>query len=159
MGTDGAEQMATLVLFAIFIAVLPSLSKTAITLAVWFIGSQSILSYATAGIAKAISPTWRAGVGISLIMGSEAHGQPFISVVLARFPVFAKLLCWLVVLFECTFPLVLLAPEAITISMLLIGFVFHLGCAISMGLNAFLFAFPGTYVCVAYIAQQMSPNW
>ena len=34
---------------------------------------------------------------------------------------------------------------------------FHLGCAVIMGLNTFLFAFPGTYLCIAYVVERTSP--
>jgi hypothetical protein len=37
--------------------------------------------------------------------------------------------------------------------------MFHLACAATMGLNAFLMAFPGSYLCVAYAAQKISPFW
>src|SRR5262245_57802935 len=113
MGGDGAEQMATLTLFACSVAVLPGLNHTATTFAVWFIAGQSILSYVTAGIAKVISPTWTRGSAISLIMSSEAYGQPWVSAVLKAHPRLARLLTWSVVLFECSFPLILVAPESV----------------------------------------------
>ena len=56
-GGDGAEQMATLTLFAAGVALLPGLDPDIVILAVWFLGGQSILSYATAGIAKAVAPS------------------------------------------------------------------------------------------------------
>lgn len=159
MGSDGAEQMAILTLFAVCIAALPGLDQNMIKLAVWFVGGQSILSYGTAGIAKAISPTWRRGEAISLIMGSESYGQPWASVLLEAHPRASKLLTRLVVLFECCFPLIIVMPTSIALVILVAGVAFHLGCAVSMGLNAFLLAFPSSYICVAYIAQETSPFW
>jgi hypothetical protein len=54
----------------------------------------------------------------------------------------------LVIHFEGAFPVILIAPAEITITLLsLLWFAFHLGCAV-MGLNAFLLAFPGLYASV-----------
>jgi hypothetical protein len=158
-GGDGAEQMATLTLLAACVALLPNAEHATVTLAVWFIGGQSLLSYATAGIAKAMSPTWIKGDAVPLIMGSEAYGQPWASGVLGANPRLAKLLTRSVIAFECCFPLILVAPKSVAIAMFFVGAQFHAGCAITMGLNAFLFVFPASYVCVAYVAQQISPFW
>jgi hypothetical protein len=62
-----------------------------------------------------------------------------------------------VVIFECAFPIVLVAPQPVTWLLLLIGLSFHLGCAITMGLNSFLLVFPATYPCVVVIATSTSP--
>lgn len=159
MAGDGAEQLAVLTLFATCVAVLPRADHTATTLAVWFVGGQTILSYATAGIAKVISPTWRGGGALPLIMGSEAHGQPWAATLLNAHPALGRLLTRSVILFECVFPLIMVAPKGVAIGLLVVGVVFHVGCAVSMGLNTFLLAFPGSYICVVYIAQRTSPLW
>jgi hypothetical protein len=157
MASDGAEQMAILTLFAACVVVLPGRNEEMTNLAVWFIGAQSLLSYATAGVAKALSRTWRQGNALPLIMGSGSHGQPWAAKLLATHPRMAKLLTRSVIVFECCFPFIILAPLPVVIAFLIVGFMLHLGCAISMGLNAFLLAFPGSYLCVAYLAQRLSP--
>jgi hypothetical protein len=157
--SDGAEQMALLSLFATVVAVVPGVDEGTITLAVWFVAGQSILSYLTAGVAKAISPVWRGGQAITMIMGSESHGQPWAAQLLDSYPTMARFVTRSVVIFECAFPLILLAPREAAMLMLAAGFAMHLGCAVTMGLNAFLLAFPGTYLCVIYAAQRMSPSW
>lgn len=157
--SDGAEQMAVLTLFAACVTLVPGPNAVTATLAVWFIAAQAVLSYATAGIAKALSETWRAGEAVLLVMGSESHGHPGLARVLAANPGLGRALTRSVVLFECAFPLILIAPPQLALLLLLAGVTFHVGCAITMGLNAFLFAFPGTYLCVAYVAQTVSPFW
>jgi hypothetical protein len=157
--SDGAEQMAILTLLATCIAVLPGVNHTAITFAVWFIAGQAILSYVTAGVTKAVSTTWRNGDAIPLIMSSESHGQPWVADIFRAYPGLGRLLTRFVILFECAFPLILVGPAEIGVGLLAIGFAFHLGCAVAMGLNAFLLAFPGSYVCVAYVAYTTSPYW
>jgi hypothetical protein len=155
--SDGAEQMAILTLIATCLAVVPSLNRGSITVAVWFIAGQAVLSYVTAGVTKVVSPTWMGGGAIPLIMGSESHGQPWAAAIFDAYPGVGRLLTRSVVVFECLFPLVLIAPPPVTFGLLVLGFSFHLGCAVAMGLNAFLLAFPGSYVCVAYVASMTSP--
>lgn len=157
--SDGAEQMAVMTLVACTVALVPGYNKRTVELATWFVGAQSILSYLTAGVAKAFSTKWRSGVAIPLIMGSESHGQPWVATLLERFPAAGRLMTQSVILFECAFPLVLIGPREFAVAMLVTGFLFHFGCAVTMGLNAFLLAFPGSYLCVAWIAQRVSPFW
>ena len=38
--------------------------------------------------------------------------------------------------------------RAVVVAFLVIGLAFHLGCAVLMGLNSFLWAFPAAYPCV-----------
>ena len=159
MGGDGAEQMALLTLFATCLAVLPGVDHRATTLAVWFIGGQLILSYFTAGIVKVISPTWRSGSALGLIMGSEAYGQRWAARLLETYPGLSRWLTKSVVIVECIFPLILFAPPTVAIAMLAAGFLFHAVCAVTMGLNTFVIAFPATYLCVVFLAQQVSLYW
>ena len=58
------------------------------------------------------------------------------------------ILGWAVIVFEVSFPLVLLTPLSIAIGILAIGVMFHLGSAAVMGLNSFVWPFPATYACV-----------
>jgi hypothetical protein len=157
--SDGAEQMALLTILAICLGLLPGYDRQTLELAVWFIAAQSILSYGTAGVAKAVSPVWRRGEAVALIMGSESHGHRSVSGLLQRYSTVSRLLSRGTIVFECAFPLVLVAPQQFTALMLATGLLFHASCAVTMGLNTFLLVFPGTYLCVAYVAQHLSPVW
>jgi hypothetical protein len=42
---------------------------------------------------------------------------------------------------------------------LAVGLSFHVGCAVSMGLNNFLLAFPATFPCVLVGSAWLSPFW
>jgi hypothetical protein len=155
--SDGAEQMALLTLVAACLAVVPAPNPASITVAVWFIAGQAILSYTTAGVTKALSPAWRTGAAIPLIMSSESHGQPWMSAIFEAVPSVGTFMTRSVIVFECVFPVILIAPPEVVLPLLATGFAFHLGCAVTMGLNAFLLAFPGSYACVAYVASVTSP--
>jgi hypothetical protein len=63
---------------------------------------------------------------------------------------------WLVMLFEVIFPIVFVAPAPIVAVLLMVGLAFHLGCAVLMGLNSFVWAFPATYLCVLATREILS---
>jgi hypothetical protein len=159
LASDGAEQMAVLTLFAACLAVLPNPNQRIVELAVWFVAGQLILCYATSGVAKALSPVWRKGEALALIMGSESYGHPTLSAFLKSHTRVAKALTKSVMVFECLFLVVLWVPREVTFGLLAMGFGLHLACAVTMGLNAFLLAFPGSYLCLAYVAQRTSALW
>jgi hypothetical protein len=148
IGGDGAEQITSIALVAALLAVFPAPAPARVNLAVAFIGGQVVLSYFTAGIAKLVSPVWRAGGALPAIMATEFHGDPTVAGALRRFPHVAAGLGWFVIVFECSFPLVLFGPAWLAIVELTLGLAFHLACAVTMGLNNFLLAFTATYPCV-----------
>ena len=147
-GGDGAEQLTTIVLAATLLATAPVSSTTRVQLAVAFIGGQLALSYMTAGIAKLGSRHWRTGDALPSIVATEIHGHPLAAGIMHRFPRVSLGLGWGVIVFECLFPLALISPLWLTVVALSLGLTFHIGCAIMMGLNNFLWAFPATYPCV-----------
>jgi hypothetical protein len=148
IGGDGAEQMSDIVLIAAVLALLPVPGDTRIMLAVIFIAAQAVLSYFTAGVAKLISPIWRTGGAMPAILGTYGHGLAPMSRLMASTPALGLVLGWAVIVFEVSFPLVLLTPLSIAIGILAIGVTFHLGSAAVMGLNSFVWPFPATYACV-----------
>jgi hypothetical protein len=150
-GGDGAEQMAMIVLVAAAFAVFPNLSANRILIAVAFIAAQGALSYLTAGIAKLISSKWRSGFAIRDILSTYTHGHPLAFSWLQKYPTLSFIGCWSVILFECLFPIMIFGPEWLLIATLVIGLSFHIGCAVFMGLNSFLWSFPGVYPCIVAV--------
>ena len=148
IGGDGAEQMTDIVLISAILACLPVPGDGRITLAVIFIAAQAVLSYFTAGVAKLVSPIWRGGGALPAILGTYGHGLAPVSRMMQTQPAVGFVLGWTVILFEISFPLVLIAPEPAALVMLGIGVTFHIGCAVFMGLNSFVWPFPATYACV-----------
>ena len=57
---------------------------------------------------------------------------------------------WAVIVFELLFPLALVAPNSLMFSLFAIGAIFHLGNALVMGLNTFLWTFLAAYPAVWY---------
>ena len=62
-----------------------------------------------------------------------------------------------VMVFECCFGLLLLGPSKLAAAALIIGLLFHASCAIMMGLNTFIWAFPATYSCAWIVSAYFSP--
>jgi len=157
LGGDGAEQITSLALIAVALAVLPVPGPARVRLAVAFIAGQLLLSYVTAGIAKLLSPAWRGGTALSEIAATETHGHPLALGVLRRAPRVELLLCWTIIVFECLIPALVLGPVWLAVPALAIGLAFHIGCAVTMGLNSFLWAFPATYPCVLAVRGWLWP--
>lgn len=117
------------------------------------------MAYTAAGLAKAFSSTWRSGAAVPIIIGSEAHGNAAVARLLATAPALRNAATWSAIAFEWSFVLAVVGPWQLTAIILAIGTSFHLGCAIFMGLNSFLWAFPATCSSVWFAAQQLSPWW
>ena len=145
IGGDGAEQMGMLIFSAAMIAVLPWPSSGRVVIAVTFIAAQAGLSYLTAGIAKLTSPVWRNGTALPLILSTYDHGHPAAASLSRHYSAISLLACWTVILFETLFPLLVLGPDWLLALSLGVGLAFHIGCAIFMGLNNFLWSFPAAY--------------
>jgi hypothetical protein len=100
------------------------------TIALYYVAAQLLLSYAAAGIAKAISPSWRSGRAIPEILSTIGHGSPSVGVFLRGHPGLSRLACWSVILFECAAPLLIVlgTPGAIAIIAAGLGFTSRSPC-------------------------------
>jgi hypothetical protein len=148
LGGDGAEQLTAIVFISATLALLPGWNELRISIVVAFIGAQVVLAYVTAGLAKLVSPVWRGGTAVPAIVNTHGHGLALATNLFTRHPVLGRYAGWAVMTFELLFPVVLLSPTPIAESMLMVGVLFHVSCAVVMGLNGFLWAFPATYPCV-----------
>lgn len=150
-GFDGSDQMRFLIWIALTCYFAASTS-TAQTLCLAFIAGQAVLSYSTAGIAKAISPIWRQGAAVGEILRTETYGTPWVSKAVDQFSL-SKPLSWATIFFECTAILfIFLGPQGAIIYIAL-GLGFHLGIAITMGLNGFFWSFSATYPALLAMSQ------
>ncbi|WOX26481.1 hypothetical protein [Streptomyces solicathayae] len=153
LGSDGAEQLTTLVLLSVALAGFPPFSAARTALAVGFIAAQLVLCYTTSGVSKLASPVWRGGAAVGDIIGTQTYGLHLAARALGRVPFGSPGLGWAVMLFEAAFAAALFGPPWVVLSALGAALLFHLGCAVVMGLNDFLWAFPATYPCVLVSSQ------
>lgn len=150
-GTDGADQMTAIVLAGVAVGAFFHLHRVAETAAIAFIALQSCLAYFVAGVAKAQSPFWRSGGVVGPIMQTETWGSRPLATWLVASHGRSLLASWTVIGAECLFPLALIAPPWMVAVFLGWGLVFHVFCAIGMGLNTFFWAFVAAYPAILYI--------
>lgn len=154
-GFDGSDHMHAIV-WAGLLVFLASPSASIKDLALVFIAAQLLLSYLTSGIAKLLSPIWRSGKAVGLIVRTESYGQKSVSRLIERLHLSGPLSRGTMVL-EVVGPLsVLMGPKA-AIVFIFFGVMFHLGSAIVMGLNSFVWAFAACFPAVLYISERWAP--
>jgi hypothetical protein len=117
----------------------------------WFLALQACLAYFTAGVAKWMGSHWRDGSGLTGVFTTDAFGNQTLGGFLRRSPSSARLLSWSVIILECTFPLVLIAPEPLLWALLAGGVTFHIVTAFVMGLNTFVFAYFALYPAILFV--------
>jgi hypothetical protein len=150
-GTDGSDQMVSIVLAGVAIGSLFPPSDLTVRVAIGFIAIQACLAYGVAGIAKALSPAWRSGTVIRGIMATETWGSRPFADWLTSSRAASLFVCWLVIAAECTFPAVVIAPPWLAVALLGWGLTFHVMCAMTMGLNTFVWAFVAAYPAILFM--------
>jgi hypothetical protein len=147
IGGSGAEQLTFIVLVTFGLVMLAGGTESARRVGDVFVGTLVVLAYFASGASKAASPIWRSGA-LAGVFATENYGLISFGRLLAKFPKADLLLCWSVIIWECLFPIVLVAPKPLIIVILAIGVAFHVSCAFVMGLNRFVWAFCGCYPSV-----------
>jgi hypothetical protein len=126
----GSDTMTMQILLAAFVASLFPHSARMQYAAAAYVAIQLVLSYFVAGVAKLKQHEWRKGRALPQFLGRT--GSPW----LVR--------SWLVMLFECLFPVCLLSPT-LTLAFLAFGSLFHLANFYYFGLNRFIFVWLAAY--------------
>lgn len=150
-GMDGSDQMSTQIFGALFLGYLAG-SRLGIEASLWFIAAQACLSYFTSGLAKALSPYWRAGDVVFAIFNTRTYGYEPVARFLYGRPGITRISTWGAVVMETIFPLALLLGFPGCLIFIAWGVVFHLMNAVVMGLNSFFWSFVATYPAVIYTA-------
>jgi hypothetical protein len=158
LGLDGSDQMILVGATGVAVALLLS-DRLAQTIVLDYAALQLLLSYAVAGTAKAISPTWRSGRAVPAILCTIGYGFPTVGAYLTGRPRLGRLLCWSVIVFECAAPVLILFGTPGAIAIIVAGLGFHLGIALLMGLNVFPWSFAATYPALLLFAQTTDRLW
>jgi len=148
IGSSGAEQLTMIVLMTFALVVVAGGGSAAREIGDAFIAAQLVLAYFASGVSKLASPVWRRGEAMRGVLSTEGYGVPALARILLAHPRLDELMCWSVIAWEVTFPIVLIVPRHVMIGVLAAGVVFHASCALLMGLNRFLWAFCGCYPAV-----------
>lgn len=154
-GSDGSDHMHTIVWSGLLLF-LASPSASIKDLALAFIAAQLLLSYLTSGIAKLLSPIWRDGRAVGLIVRTESYGHKNAYGLIERLHLSGPLSRGTMML-EVIGPLLVLMGPRTTIVFICCGVMFHLGSAIIMGLNSFVWSFIACFPAVLYISERWAP--
>ena len=155
IGLDGSDQMSLITFVAIAIYKLFPRDVHVAQASLWFIAIQGCLSYFVAGIAKVISPVWRSGEAVRRILGTRTYGTSRSASLVSGRDGVCVALSWLLMLFECSFPLALAFGKTGFTVFAVLGFFFHITNAVTMGLNTFVWAFVATYPAILFCAVSL----
>jgi hypothetical protein len=158
LGLDGSDQMILVASTGVAVALLVH-DRLAQTLALDYIALQLLLSYAVAGIAKAVSPKWRSGRAVPAILSTIGYGFPVVGSYLSARPLLGRVLCWATIIFECSAPLLILFGTPGALVVIAAGLGFHLSIALLMGLNIFPWSFAAAYPALLLLAQTTDRLW
>jgi hypothetical protein len=152
LGHDGSDRMHLLVMMALVVTMSFS-TPVARSVGAIFLALVAALAYFTAGAVKAIAPGWRSGRAMAIVLCSENYGQPRLGRWLSRRPRLGRWLGWSVITFELSFPLLVIAGPRSALAALAMALGLHLGIAMVMGLNGFVWSFAATYPSVYWSAS------
>lgn len=155
LGMDGSDQMSLITFVSVAIHMLFPGDVHIAQASLWFIAIQGCLSYSVAGIAKVISPAWRSGEAVRRILGTRTYGSSSSASFVSGRDGACIALSWLLMLFECSFPLALAFGEAGFAVFAVLGIFFHISIAVIMGLNTFVWAFVATYPAILFCAMSI----
>ncbi|MDB5006358.1 MAG: hypothetical protein JWP45_751 [Mucilaginibacter sp.] len=150
IGNDGSDQMSVILGISLLIsAVFKDIRIKELSL--YFIATQSILSYVIAGIAKLASKKWRSGIAVFQIMNTESFGSKKVAGYLkVAHPIAGVITAWHIMTVEALFFMVLFLPYPYMLIFLFWGVSFHFYNAVVMGLNNFFWVFIATYPAIIY---------
>jgi len=154
-GSDGSDQMETMVLVG-SLATLCLLSSKTAELGIWFIALQSALSYFSSGVSKVFSRSWMSGDAAFKIFNTYTYGTAPVASFFRQASIVSAPMCWGIVAYECLFPVSLLAPITLAGTIMILGVFFHGFNAFVMGLNKFFWAFIATYPAILYCNHEIA---
>ena len=155
-GTDGADQMSFMISVTVLVAFVAPLGAALREVGLWFLCAQLMLAYIASGASKLASPIWRSGEAVQGVLTSHTYGNAITRATLptARWAAFAG--AWIIMVGECALPLALLLDPPWLYLALAAGFSFHIGVAVIMGLNAFIWSFGAAYPAAIYIGLSLN---
>lgn len=152
-GLSGAFDMGLVVNGGLLVALAFPGSEFVTAAALVFIAVQGLLSYSIAGIAKLIGEEWRNGKAVEMIFSTSSWGDDRVYRLIQRYPQTKIVAAWTVIAFECLFPIVLFLDPPLMLLVFAGGFVFHMANAALMGINSFIFIFPGSYPAIYFTGE------
>ncbi|WP_262386850.1 alpha/beta fold hydrolase [Streptomyces sp. TRM49041] len=154
-GTDGSDQVSTLVQSATGLARLSSSPATQDAL-LWYVALQSNLSYLFSGWVKLIGKEWRDGSALPGVMRTRTYGQRHVWELTQKYPRSSRALAHGVLALECLFPVLYLRGGALARPVIASAAAFHVANGFVMGLGRFVTSFTAMHPMVAYTSTPAS---
>jgi hypothetical protein len=155
-GFEGTDQMRMIVLAGLLWYYLtPGTRSGEVALA--FIAAECLLAYVTAGVIKVRDKEWRSGRALADVMRSEMFGHNAATGLLLQVRL-APTLAFAMLAFECTGWVLLFGGPLGVFLFVAIAATFHLGNAVVMGLDRFVWVFGAALACVAFTALRFFPH-
>jgi hypothetical protein len=153
-GNDGSDQMSSIALVAL------ALTKVAHTnfgrsAALAFIAAQASLAYGTSGFLKITERGWRNGMFVMDILRTSTFGHRGLLQFLEHKRSLATPLGCGIALGDCALSCAVLLPPRECILLLSFGVMFHVGIAMILGLNTFLWSFVATYPAILWSSMSI----
>lgn len=151
----GSDYMTALILLATFIAGFFPKDSVVQIMCFTYIGVQAILSYFVAGLTKLQHRAWYTGKALKQLLLHSNYLVDTTTKSLVSRPTLAFLASFVILIFECTFPLVLV-DQKICLFYLGVALLFHIENFFVLGLNRFIFAWLAAYPSIYYLAMFFS---
>lgn len=149
---NGSDQVTKILLIPSCIYLLSRGDPWISMLSIFFIACQSELSYLTSGFFKLLEADWRNGQSLRAIFSTSTFGNPHLKQWMDAHPNSYKVGSLFVIFGELFLGCAFAFPPPICLTLLAVGLFFHLGTAVVMGLNTFVWAFAATYPSVYFIS-------
>lgn len=154
-GTDGSDQVSTLVQAATGIARLSRHPQTK-DAALWYVALQANLSYLVSGWIKLLGPDWRDATALGGVLRTKTYGHEPSFKLTQRFPRGARFVTYGVLALECLFPIAYLGKGVFARPAIACAAGFHIANGFVMGLGRFVSSFIAMHPAVAYTAVPRS---
>lgn len=146
----GSDYMTLIILSALSVQAIfkgPLVTKGVL----WYIALQAATSYFNAGMMKLKLISWRSGKALTKFIQSPNYNPPLIIKKLLGQRLIAFLASWIIIVFEVTFPIILIQKNTnYALSWLFLGFIFHFLNVVIFGLNRFLMVWMATYPAIYF---------
>lgn len=119
-----------------------------------YVAVQLVLSYFIAGLVKLREPSWRSGAAMHEVLALPQYRAPNWARRWLDRPAIARGCAWIVVGFECLFPLALFDPRA-AVLLGAVAIAFHAANVAVLGLNRFLWTWLAAYPALAFVCTDL----
>jgi pimeloyl-ACP methyl ester carboxylesterase len=157
-GTDGADQVSTLVQGLAAIGRAGDRRPRVVDAALWTVALQATMSYAVSGWVKLAGTTWREGRALPGITRTVTYGDAKMWRALGRHPRLSKAMEATVLGLECSTPLAYIAGGRLAKTYVLALTGMHVGIARIMGLGRFVPSFCSMHPAMLYTSARRSTH-